>query len=163
MSANSQLEQIVQELKDISDIKKLKSTYCLLVDCGNWNELEDLWTEEAVCDYGFFGRFDGKTEIMDKFFRSIVNEVSTFNAHMIHNDIINIDGDNATGKWYLTAHTLIQPDNQAVWAHAFYDDKFIRVDGQWKIAAINVKFRYFTPFEQGWGKTMLWNPTETTC
>jgi hypothetical protein len=158
MADNSPLEVIVQELKDVNDIKKLKARYCHLVDGGEWDTLEKLWIDEAVCDYGFFGRFVGKTEIMDRFFRDLVSNASSFNAHMIHNPIIDIDGDIASGKWYLTAHTTIQPKNQAVWVQGIYNDRFVRIDSEWKIAELAVEFRYYTAFEEGWAKTPFWDP-----
>lgn len=160
MKAENELTQVIQELKDINDIKKLKATYCHLVDSGSWNELEALWLDDAVCDYGFFGCYSSRKEIIDQFFRNKVNQVSSFNAHMIHNDIIDIKGDEATGKWYLTAQTTIEPNRQAIWVHALYDDKFVRTKDGWKIAQIKVDFRYFTPFEKGWAKVKFWNPEE---
>ncbi|MBP8926494.1 MAG: nuclear transport factor 2 family protein [Pseudomonadales bacterium] len=146
----------IRQLLDIEAIKQLKARYCFSVDAGDWDTLEQLWTEDACCDYGFFGRFEGRTRIMDVFFRQLVANATSFNAHMVHNPVIEIDGDTATGAWYLTAQTIIQPQNQAIWAMGVYRDEFRRVDGNWKIAALNVEFKYYTPFEDGWAKTRIW-------
>ena len=70
--------------------------------------------------------------------------------------VISIDGDTARGNWYLTAQTVIQPYNQAVWAMGVYEDVFRRIGGEWKIASLKVEFRYYTPFEEGWAKTPMW-------
>lgn len=152
----SDLAKTIYELKDIEDIKQLKARYCHLVDTAAWDALDLLWAEDAICDYGFFGRFEGRAQIMESFFRGLVASVSSFNAHMLHNPIVAIDGDCAAGFWYLSAHTTIQPHNQAMWVQGFYRDKFVRLDERWKIAEIKVEFRYFTPFEEGWAKTPLW-------
>ncbi|MCB1677562.1 MAG: nuclear transport factor 2 family protein [Halioglobus sp.] len=156
MSDIEDLEAMVRELRDTNAIHRLKASYCALVDSGDWDELETLWSEDAVCDYDFFGRFEGRAQIMQRFFRDQVSAISTFNAHMIHNGIIDVTGDTARGRWYLTAHTTAQPGDRAMWVHAIYDDAFARIGEQWKIAAIKVTFRYFTPFEQGWAKQPFW-------
>jgi len=53
------IEVMLQELKDIEALKQLKARYCHLVDAADWDALDTLWTEDAVCDYGFFGRYEG--------------------------------------------------------------------------------------------------------
>jgi hypothetical protein len=75
---------------------------------------------------------------------------------MVHNPVIHVEGDSASGAWYLTAHTTIQPMNQAVWVMGIYRDRFRRVKKEWKIASIQFEFKYYTPFEDGWAKTPMW-------
>jgi hypothetical protein len=155
----SELEELraaVGELRDIEAIKTLKARYCHLVDAGRWDELAELWTEDATCDYGFFGAYDGRDEIVNRFFRELVASASSFNAHMVHNPLIELDGDRAKGTWYLTAQTTNQPSNRAVWVMGLYRDEFERIDGSWKIRSLEFEFRYFTPFEEGWARTPIW-------
>lgn len=158
--SNDDLKATIQELKDIQDIKQLKSRYCHHVDTANWDELDKLWTEDALCDYAFFGSYKGREDIMGTFFRGLVANASSFNAHMLHNPVIEVDGDNALAKWYVTAHTTVQPLNQAVLMLGVYDDQYQRVDGIWKISSTKVEFKYFTPFEEGWAKTPFWEQPE---
>ncbi|MCG3169893.1 MAG: hypothetical protein CALGDGBN_01423 [Pseudomonadales bacterium] len=146
----------IRLLLDIEAVKQLKHSYCRHVDAGDWDALERLWTEDARCDYGFFGCYEGRSGIMDGFFRTLVGPATSFNAHMVHNPIVEIEGDTARGSWYMTAQTVIQPHNQAVWAMGVYEDVFRRVDGEWRIASLQVGFRYYTPYEEGWAKTPMW-------
>jgi hypothetical protein len=37
-----------------------------------------------------------------------------------------------------------------------YRDEFKRIDGSWKISAVRFEFHYFTPFDEGWAKTPVW-------
>ena len=37
-----------------------------------------------------------------------------------------------------------------------YRDEFRRIEGNWKIASLNVEFKYYTPFEDGWARTRMW-------
>jgi hypothetical protein len=156
MSELEQLKAVVNELRDTEAIKDLKAKYCHLVDAGRWDELAELWTEDATCDYGFFGVYHGRDEIVKKFFGELVASAASFNAHMIHNPQVELAGDRAKGSWYLTAQTTIQPANQAVWVMGIYRDEFERVDGSWKIKSLAFEFKYYTPFEEGWAKTPMW-------
>lgn len=151
-----ELQATIQKLNDVNDLKQLKARYCHLVDSNDWDELETLWTEDAVCDYGFFGAFNGREDIINGFFRGLVANASSFSAHMIHNPIIEVDGDSASACWYVTAHTTLQPHSQAIWMMGLYHDQYKRIDGEWKISSLKVDFKYFTPFEEGWAKTPIW-------
>ena len=71
MSELEELKAAVDELRDIEALKSLKARYCHLVDAGRWDELAELWTEDATCDYGFFGCYHGRDEIVNKFFREL--------------------------------------------------------------------------------------------
>lgn len=156
MDSIEQLRAAVRHLQDVEAIKTLKARYCHLVDARNWDDLERIWTDDATCDYGFFGCYKGPKEIVGKFFRELVSTVSSFMAHMVHNPVVEVHGDEASGSWYLTAQTTIQPMNQAVWVMGIYHDRFTRVGGTWKLSSLKFDFRYYTPYEDGWAKTPMW-------
>jgi hypothetical protein len=156
MSEVEELKATLNELKDIEALKKLKARYCHLLDARQWNELAELFTEDATCDYGFFGVYNGRAEIMNKFFRELVDSASSFMVHMVHNPLIEVRGDSASGTWYLTAQTTMQPVNQAVWVMGIYRDQFRRVNQQWKLSSLKFEFKYYTPYEDGWAKTPMW-------
>ncbi len=37
-----------------------------------------------------------------------------------------------------------------------YEDRFKRVRGAWKISSLKFEFKYYTPYEDGWAKTRMW-------
>lgn len=149
----------LNELRDIEAIQRVKSRYCHLVDAGAWDELAGLFTADATCDYGFFGSYNGRDDIVNRFFRGLVGPATSFNAHMVHNPIVDVHGDTASAAWYLTAQTTIQPADQAVWVMGIYHDEFRRVGGDWKLSSLKFEFKYYTRFEDGWAKLRMWNPT----
>lgn len=153
-----ELSRVVCELRDLEEIKQLKAKYCHLVDAMRWDELAELFTKDAWCDYGFFGRYEGRENVVRGFFKGAVAAASSFMVHMIHNPVVELDGDRASGQWYLTAQTTNQPSNRAVWVMGIYKDQFSRIDGRWRIASLEFEFKYFTPFDEGWAKTPIWNP-----
>jgi hypothetical protein len=150
-----QLTKTVNELRDIEALKQLQARYCHLVDAHRWEDLAALFTEDATCDYGFFGSFKGRDEIMSKFFKPL-ETVTSFMAHMVHNPLVAVQGDTASGSWYLTAQTTLEPIKQAVWVMGKYQNRFKRVDGIWKFTAIKFDFWYYSRYEQGWAKEKMW-------
>ena len=156
MSELEELKAALDELRDIEALKNLKARYCHLVDARQWNELAELFTEDATCDYGFFGVYNGRAEIMNKFFRELVESASSFMVHMVHNPLIEVRGGTASGTWYLTAQTTTQPVNQAMWVMGIYRDQFKRIDQQWKLSSLKFEFKYYAPYEDGWAKTPMW-------
>ena len=156
MTDQNNMKLMLQNLTDIEALKQLKARYCHLVDAADWDALDTLWTEDAVCDYGFFGCYKGRTEIMDRFFRNLVSNAAPFSAHMVHNPLIEVQGDRASSCWYLTAQTTLQAQNQAIWVMGIYHDEHQRVGNDWKISSLKIDFKYYTPFEEGWAKTPMW-------
>ena len=142
---------IVHELRDIEALNQLVARYCHLVDARQWKDLAQLFTEDATCEYGFLGSFNGRNEIMTKFFEPLAQDHS-FMAHMVHNPIVEVQDDVASGSWYLTAQITLEPMKQAVWVMAKRQHRFKRVDGSWKFTAIKVEPWYFSRYEQGWAK-----------
>ena len=156
MESIDQLRAALRHMQDVEAIKTLKARYCHLVDARKWDELEELWTDDAVCDYGFFGSYQGRKEIVNKFFRELVDSASSFMVHMVHNPLVEVHGDEASGSWYLTAQTTIEPFKQAVWVMGIYQDRFKRVGRVWKLSSLKFEFKYYTPYEDGWAKTPMW-------
>jgi ketosteroid isomerase-like protein len=154
-SQNANLEAAVRELWDIEAIKQLKARYCYLVDERRWEELAQLWTEDAVGEYGFQAIFRGRDAIMRGFFHPL--PASAFFVHMVHNPIISVRGDSASGQWYLTAQSASDA-GQAMWVMGRYQDEFQRVGGEWKIKSLKFEYYYLAPYEEGWGKTRIHQP-----
>jgi len=154
MTQDDQLRTLVE----IEAIKQLKASYCYLVDAGSAgdsakiDELLELFTEDAKGDYGPMGTYEGK-EALTKLFKEASPEVMPFSAHMVHNPIINVDEESATGWWYFEISCTIKPLNKAVWIQGKYEDEYVKVEGKWKFKSIKATINYFTPFDEGWVKT----------
>ncbi len=145
------LKAILKELKDMEEIRELKARYCYLMDERRWDELQEVWTEDAVVDFGSWGVFRGK-EAIDKFYKESSAPLS-FVVHMAHNPLIEVQGDSAWGEWYLTSQATLAPTRQAVWIMGRYHDWYQRVGGRWKIKSMKLDLKYYTPYEEGWAKT----------
>ena len=105
------LQSQITRLIDISEITKLKHIYLHYNDSGFQAEkIGELFTEDGVWDGGDFGRYEGRQQIVDFF--SNVGEALPFCAHLAMNEIIEVDGARATGRWrLLLAATVVDGEN----------------------------------------------------
>ena len=143
------IAQRVQRLEDIEALKKLKARYCAGADERDEEKFVGCFTEDAVWDGGNFGHYEGKAAIR-AFFRTIP-EVLSFAIHYVMNPRLEVNGDRATGYWYLLEPcTMLEGGEQAVWGVAKYEEAYVRVDGEWKIHNLILAPECWTPFEQGW-------------
>lgn len=59
------LESRVHRVKDSNDIKRLQRAYGYYLDEALWDELADLFTEDATVEYGRDGLYRGKDRIRE--------------------------------------------------------------------------------------------------
>lgn len=141
----------IQVLEDIEAIKKLKARYCGAADGRSEDGFVGCFSEDATWDGGNFGRYEGR-EAIRGFFRSIPDALS-FAVHYVMNPQIEVNGDRATGRWYLLEPcTMLEGGEQAAWGSASYDEEYVKEGGEWKIAKLTLAPTFWTPFDQGWVK-----------
>lgn len=142
----------LQVLEDTEAIKRLKARYCAFCDDGyDPDGIANLFTEDGVWDSGdTFGKCEGRVAIR-KFFVAGPKQLP-FAMHYVMNPVIEVEGDTASGTWYLFQACTFAKGNQAVWGAAKYDDKYVKVNGEWKFRCLSVTSEFWTPFEEGWAK-----------
>ena len=149
---NNDLEKTVQRLADIEDIKQLKARYASACDDDyNPDKLAPLFAEDAIWDGSLMGYAEGREGIRQFF--GAASSLVPFAVHQVSNPLIEIDGDTATGQWFLWQPMIL--GEQALWLSAVYEDKYVRHEGQWLIQHIKLNIRMLTPFEEGPAKTRI--------
>lgn len=147
-----ELQQTIQRLADIEDIKQLKARYASACD-DNYNpdKLATLFAEDATWDGSILGYAEGREGIREFF--AAASSLVPFAVHQVSNPLIEIDGNRATGQWFLWQPMVF--GEQAVWLSAVYEDQYVRVDGQWFYQHLKLNIRMLTPFEEGPAKTLI--------
>ena len=149
---DSNLEKTVQRLADIEDIKQLKARYAAACDDDyNPDKLAPLFAEDAIWDGSILGYAEGREGIREFFAGS--SALVPFAIHQISNPLIEIDGDTATGQWYLWQPMVF--GGEALWLSAIYEDQYIRQDGGWIYQHLKLNIRMLTPYAEGPAKTRI--------
>jgi len=154
--AAQDLEARIKVLEDIEAIRKLKAKYCFFIDAWNTEELMKLFTEDAKILMVSFGDRIGKAAIA-RFFKEVFPKQQPFTMHMgTHNPLIEVKGEKATGEWYFEVPATYGPTNRAIWIAGKYEDEYVKEGGEWKIKTVAIKFKYVTPYDEGWVKTKMY-------
>jgi len=147
------LEQQIQRLAAIEDIKKLKAVYCSYCDDQyNPKGLAGLFVDDGIWDGGKeFGRHEGRDAIRT-FFNGASGSI-VFAAHLVMNPIIDVDGDTATGKWRLIMPCTVRNEDgvaEARWLLSAYDERYVLFDGRWMYQSLIVDSQFYATHADGW-------------
>jgi len=152
----SELTARIQWLTDVEAIKQLKHTYCAHCDRNyDPDALASLFVEDAVWDGGKMGELRGRPAIRQYF--ADASGVVPFAVHIVANPIITVDGDRATGRWYLWQPMVFQigAAREAYWLSAIYDDQYERYGDGWLFKHVRVTTRMLVPYEAGFSEALI--------
>jgi limonene-1,2-epoxide hydrolase len=143
----------LQRIEDIETIKHLKARYCAFCD-DNYNVqgIASLFTDDGVWDGGDLGKAEGHAAII-KFFERAPSAFS-FAIHHVMNPIIEVDGNRATGRWYLLQPLIrTRRDGEAaMWLVGRYEDEYVRIGREWKFRRLKFITHFLASYEEGWAK-----------
>ena len=144
------LEARITQIEDLEAIKQLKARYCEICDDNhNPDEIVTIFTEDGIWEGKGIGTAQGHAEIRELFVG--FQKAMSFSQHMVMNPIIAVDGDTATGRWYIFLPSTFRKSNQAKWQGARYHEDYVREDGTWKIKHLRIAGpRMFADYETGW-------------
>ncbi|MFD6162903.1 nuclear transport factor 2 family protein [Nocardia sp. NPDC060256] len=126
----------LQEISDRLEIQDLMVRYSHAVDTGQWDQLDDIFTDDAHIDYTAMGGSVGDVAATKKFLAAMLPNFPAF-QHLISNSSITVDGDTATGRTMCHNPMMLSGGDgppSLMLCGLWYLDTFARVDGQWRIA-----------------------------
>ena len=152
--ADTDLERRIRRLEDLEALRTLKYRYCTYCDDGyDAERLAALFTHDAIWDGGILGRFVGREAIRGFFLQCA--KLVPFAIHQVTNPILEIDGDRATGAWYLWEPLVFAAGNRGLWMAARYDDRYRREGGAWRFESVKIDLRMLSPYEEGFAKVRI--------
>lgn len=119
-------------MSDVTEIKQLKYRYLRCVDMHLWDELAETLAEDVTASYGARLSFDSRDAVVAGLAEQMTNDVIT--EHRVSHPEIAVDGDTATGRWYLQDRVIVPAFSTMIFGAAFYADEYRRVDGRWLIS-----------------------------
>jgi hypothetical protein len=120
---------------DIDEIKQVKYRYLRALDTKHWDEFADTLTEDVIGDYGeSLGeahRFTDRDALVDFMRNAMPSNIIT--EHRVTHPEITVNGDDASGTWYLQDKVIVPDVNFMLFGAAFYRDRYRKTPQGWKI------------------------------
>jgi len=132
----------LEGLRSLEEIRQVKYRSLRCVDLKLWDEIGDVFTEDADLDYGTvaYGKplqIVGRPGIV-AFFRTKLGP-DTLTSHSAGQPEITVDGDGisdrATGIWQVRDTVLATRHRMLITGATFHHDRYERgSDGRWRVA-----------------------------
>jgi hypothetical protein len=150
-----ELARGVDRAESIRAVKNLQRTYAQYSQYGLWNEMADLFANdatfifddesvtgrEAIADYLATHEGGGQQGLRP----------GAMHAEIIDHPVVNlsVDGESARGRWYGFA-MLSDNEGNASMRGGVFENEYVREDGKWTIDVHRFYPQYAGPYETGW-------------
>lgn len=142
-------EQKLREIADREEIRELVSRYALGI--ARAAPVGDLFTEDGIFIQRVPGQepqeFRGRAAL-GPMYAEVAKTVGPL--PMIHNHIIDVQGDEATGQ--SSIEIRMTADGRSMIASGYYDDRYRRVDGRWRFAKRDATVFHLCSLQEGWAR-----------
>ena len=150
----TQVAQLAHQIRDANDyaaINNLEDAYGYYVDKTKWEQVTDLFTDDATLEIGLRGVYKGKARVL-AYMRHLGNlDYGTVFNHSQLQPVVHIDPDglHAHGRFraYMQVGVL---KARAQWGDAVYENDYRKEDGVWKIEHLHAYFIYYVHATSGW-------------
>lgn len=128
------------DLEAIELIKQLKARYFRFLDTRNIEGLQSVFASDAQAYFkggSYEFSLNGWPEL-EAFYQDNFSP-HQFGIHNGHHPEITVEGDQATGLWYLQDMFIDTQRNITTRGSAIYEDSYKKIDGEWKISRTGYK------------------------
>jgi uncharacterized protein (TIGR02246 family) len=117
-------------LLDLEEIRQLKHAYFRCLDTKDWDGVASCFVPEATASYPT-QECAGRDEILAFLTASLVPDLVTM--HHGHHPEIRVDGDEATGTWYVHDRVFAVARDTALEGAALHEDRYLRTPDGWRM------------------------------
>ena len=133
-----EMEKRLSVLEDMEAIKRLQTEYVNMLQSGNYDNVGDLFTEDAVFEAAG-PTITGKDKILKLYKENISINHNGEEGDILVQPIIDLDGDKAKGKWSIYFFYYHPKTYQTMWfVQSWFDMDYKKVDGEWKISRFGI-------------------------
>ena len=145
-------------IEDYDALRNLQHIYGYYYDEALWDQIVDLFADDATLEVGLHGVYAGKSSIQRYFLGLTGGKVGLvrgqLNNQLQLSPVITLspDGMRAQARW----RVFIQDgefNKGANWGAGVYENEYVKQDGHWKIARLHLYMRFYAPYESGWTRT----------
>jgi hypothetical protein len=130
-----ELEKRIQAIEDLEEIKKLHQKYMDLMDELRYQEVLDLFTEDATAQVRNSGVKHGRKGLEEIYIEGLakVRGNNRAEGHMVIQPNITVNGDTAKGTW-LVYMLFSKPTIE--WIQGRNEGEYKKVNGKWMIKSM---------------------------
>jgi hypothetical protein len=130
-----ELERRVRAIEDLEEIKKLHQTYINLMDNLKYEQVIDLFTDDAAVEIRNYGVKHGREELYDMYVNQLAKNRGTerYDGHMAVEPDIRVTGDTAEGVW-LIYMLFSKPSIQ--WVQGRNECTYRKENSRWRISKL---------------------------
>jgi hypothetical protein len=144
-------------LADYDELRNLQQIYGYYLDKALWDQVLDLFADDATLEVAQNGVYDGKPAI-GRYLRSLTGgkaglAAGQLNNHLQLSPVITLaeDGRSASARWRLLLQDGVWGDaTGGNWGSGVYENQYVKQNGVWKIAKLQLFLRFYAPYHGGW-------------
>jgi hypothetical protein len=146
--------------EDLSAIKMLNRAYGYYVDAGLWDDVADLFADDATANYPngtFLGREHIRRHLIENLGGGKIGLADgRLYVHTVFMPVVHLDagGTTAKGRWRTLA-MIGRYGASASWAEGVYEMSYVKRNGTWRIAQLDYYPGFGAPYEGGWAKPVV--------
>lgn len=159
----NQIEERLDRLQSERAVAQLMYRYVHACDeLKDADRIASFFTKDAVWEgqgnFAEFGATSGRDAIREMFVENPT--ILPFTAHFLTNADIEISPDvhQAWGRWHTLEAATLKDGKTQVWMAAWYNNDFVRIDGEWLISYLRYRDRFVCPYNDGWAKVRYISP-----
>ena len=129
------LEKRIQAIEDLEEIKRLHQNYINLMDNLQYEQVLDLFTDDATVEVRQSGVKRGRKELSEIYINGLAKTRGSirYDAHMAVAPDIKVNGNAAQGTW-LVYMLFSKPSIQ--WIQGRNECEYRKEQGKWKISKL---------------------------
>lgn len=142
-------------VEDYNALRNLQQIYGYYYDEAQWDQIVDLFADDASMEVGLNGVYAGKASIRRYFYGLTAGKQGLvqgqLNNQLQLSPVITLseDGKQAEARWRVVIQDGVF-NQSANWGAGIYENEYVKQNGVWKIARLHFYMRFYSPYEGGW-------------
>ncbi|MGD8341478.1 MAG: nuclear transport factor 2 family protein, partial [Gammaproteobacteria bacterium] len=132
--------------------------YGYYLDARDWDDLADLYTEDASLEVAEVGVYDGRERIRQSFDLKGEPglEAGRYTANFQYQHVVHVAPDRQTARLRARAMTLGGTyGGDGITGGGVYENEYVKENGVWKIQTDHFYTTFLADYERGWGQGAL--------
>ncbi len=142
-------------IDDYNQLRNLQEIYGFYYDEALWDQVIDLFSDDATLEVGQNGVYAGRDSI-HRYLLGLTGGSQGLKQGQLNNQgqlspviTLSADGRSAQARWRVLIQDAIY-GKEANWGAGVYENEYVKQDGKWKIRKLHLYLRFHAPYEGGW-------------